>query len=101
MSKNVKNGDVMNNSNHLHTQTNYTDWVKTTNGEWERRMKGSKTRYKINKFFNEKENITLYEKVIEDRSPNGYDIIEYRVSKNGVSLNNVNDINDDINVDFQ
>jgi hypothetical protein len=85
----IKNGDVINN-NQLKTEKKYTDWIKTTDGEWERRRKGSKTRYKINEFFNEKENITLYEKVIEDKSEY-IDWIEYRVSKNGVSLNNVND----------
>ena len=83
----------MNNSNHLHTEKNFTDWIKTNDGEWERKRKGSKQRYKINKFFNEKENLTIYEKVIEDKSQY-IDWIEYRVSKNGVSLNILNDIND-------
>jgi hypothetical protein len=89
------NGDVMNKSNQLQTEKNYNDWVKITNGKWERIRKGNKQRFKVNQFFNEKENIILYEKIIEDRSPSHYiDWIEYRVSKNGVSLNKVSDIND-------
>ena len=96
MNNTIIKKDLVNKSNQLHTETNYTDWVKITDGEWKRRKKGSKRKYKINEFFNKKENITLYEKVIEDKSPYSFgDWVEYRVSKNGVSLNNVNDINDD------
>jgi hypothetical protein len=88
----IKNGDVMKYSNQLQTETNYTNWVKTINGEWERRMKHSKSRYKKNEYYNEKEKITLHEKVIEDRTIHFYgDFIQFTVSKNGVFLNGQDD----------
>ena len=61
-------------------------WERTSNGEWERFTKGSKTRYMENTYENKGKNLVLNERIKEDKRGCLF-TIDYEIFKGNLKLN--------------